>query len=86
MMELVDSSSREGNVNISEKDELKNAMISDTLETRLRGESIVCSPFSCFINHYINTQRGRTTGHNQWSWAMERRDDRIEQMRALKRD
>lgn len=47
---------------------------------------MLCSPFSCFVYHYTNTQRGRTIGHNQWSWAMERRDDRIEQMRALKRD
>eukprot|EP00580_Thalassiosira_gravida_P003064 CAMPEP_0201603854 /NCGR_PEP_ID=MMETSP0492-20130828/4176_1 /ASSEMBLY_ACC=CAM_ASM_000837 /TAXON_ID=420259 /ORGANISM="Thalassiosira gravida, Strain GMp14c1" /LENGTH=64 /DNA_ID=CAMNT_0048067741 /DNA_START=92 /DNA_END=286 /DNA_ORIENTATION=+ len=27
-------------------------------------------------------KRGRTIGHNQWSWAMERRDDKIEAYRA----
>lgn len=45
MMELVDSSSREGNVDISEKDELKHAMVSDTLETSLLGENIMLTIF-----------------------------------------
>jgi len=32
-------------------------------------------------------KRGRTIGHNQWSWAMERRDDEIAKYRAtLKKD
>lgn len=38
---------------------------------------------SCHHNHQILfrkiqfLQRGRTIGHNQWSWAMERRDDKV---------
>ena len=39
-----------------------------------------------YHNIKINTQKGRTVGHNQWTWAMEKRDERIEQMRALKKD
>jgi len=31
-------------------------------------------------------QKGRTIGHNQWTWAMEKRDERIENYRANKKD
>jgi len=29
-----------------------------------------------------DAQRGRTIGHNQWTWAMEKRDDRVAILRA----
>jgi hypothetical protein len=45
-----------------------------------------CAFWHYIVPHYFTTQRGRTVGHNQWSWAMEKRDERIEQMRALKKD
>ena len=31
-------------------------------------------------------QKGRSIGHNQWTWAMENRDNRIEDYRANKKD
>jgi len=34
----------------------------------------------------IIMQKGRTIGHNQWTWAMEKRDERIENYRANKKD
>ncbi|KAL7445692.1 hypothetical protein ACHAXH_009091 [Discostella pseudostelligera] len=37
------------------------------------------------VDRCYHGKRGRTTGHNQWTWAMEKRDERIEQMRALKK-
>lgn len=32
----------------------------------------------------MKLQKGRTVGHNQWSWAMEKRDHRIEAAAAKK--
>ncbi|KAL3822626.1 hypothetical protein ACHAXA_006411 [Cyclostephanos tholiformis] len=29
-------------------------------------------------------KRGRTIGHNQWTWAMEKRDDKVANYRANK--
>ena len=34
-----------------------------------------------FIMAVHEQQKGRTIGHNQWSWAMEKRDERIEAYR-----
>ena len=31
-------------------------------------------------------QKGRSIGHNQWTWAMENRDNKIESYRANKKD
>eukprot|EP00579_Thalassiosira_antarctica_P001268 CAMPEP_0201865688 /NCGR_PEP_ID=MMETSP0902-20130614/505_1 /ASSEMBLY_ACC=CAM_ASM_000551 /TAXON_ID=420261 /ORGANISM="Thalassiosira antarctica, Strain CCMP982" /LENGTH=65 /DNA_ID=CAMNT_0048390507 /DNA_START=53 /DNA_END=250 /DNA_ORIENTATION=+ len=31
-------------------------------------------------------KRGRTIMHDQWTWAMERRDDKVEAYRATKKD
>eukprot|EP00986_Skeletonema_menzelii_P003747 scaffold1199_cov143-Skeletonema_menzelii.AAC.1 len=31
-------------------------------------------------------EKGRSIGHNQWTWAMENRDNKIESYRANKKD
>eukprot|EP00581_Thalassiosira_minuscula_P018397 CAMPEP_0183724142 /NCGR_PEP_ID=MMETSP0737-20130205/17439_1 /TAXON_ID=385413 /ORGANISM="Thalassiosira miniscula, Strain CCMP1093" /LENGTH=63 /DNA_ID=CAMNT_0025954645 /DNA_START=72 /DNA_END=263 /DNA_ORIENTATION=- len=38
------------------------------------------------VDRLQHGKRGRTIGHNQWTWAMERRDDKIAAYRATKKD